>query len=88
MRQPRRFVSVLVVLVPAVAALAATPPGFVNHQGVLRDPSDRPLSGTDDMTFRFYDAAAGGNEILVDAHTAGGGSAGGIFWDRACALPV
>lgn len=83
MRQRRLFILASLALLPAAAALAAAPPGLVNHQGVLRDASDRPLSGTYDMTFRFYDAAAGGNEILVDAHTAGGGSAvvvsGGLF---------
>ena len=83
MRQRHRLVFVSLVITSAVAALAATPPGLINHQGVLRDASDRPLSGTYDMTFRFYDAAVAGNEILVDAHTAGGGSAvvvsGGLF---------
>ncbi|HET8947435.1 MAG TPA: hypothetical protein VFQ07_10665 [Candidatus Polarisedimenticolia bacterium] len=42
----------------------------MNYQGVLRNQSDQPLSGTYDMVFRFMDAPTAGNEILVDQHTA------------------
>ena len=83
MRPRHRLVFVSLAFASAVAALAAPPPALINHQGVLRDAPDRPLSGTYDMTFRFCDAAVAGNEILVDAHTPGGGSAvvvsGGLF---------
>src|SRR5262245_13577028 len=62
---------------------AADPPTLVNYQGVLRDALDRPRAGTFDMTFRFFDAPTAGQEILVDAHTGGGGNAvtvtGGLF---------
>src|SRR5262249_38589366 len=54
----------------------ATPPALVNYQGVLRDASDKPRNGTFDMTFHFFDALTAGNEILVDAHTRGGGAVG------------
>jgi len=56
--------------------IAATPPGLANYQGVLRDASGRPLTGTYSMVIRFYDAEAGGNEILVDSHPAVTVSAG------------
>ena len=74
----------LLFLTGAVSlALAASPSALVNYQGVLRNASNAPLSGTFDMVFRFYDAMAGGNEILVDSHTAVGGSpitvSGGLF---------
>ena len=65
----------LALVAPVVSALAATPPVTVNYQGVLRNASDKPLSGTYDMTFRFYDALSGGNEILVDTHAAAGSGA-------------
>ncbi|HKQ97668.1 MAG TPA: hypothetical protein VJV75_07330 [Candidatus Polarisedimenticolia bacterium] len=56
-------------------ALAADPPSTINYEGVLRDAADKPRNGTFDMVFRFFDAAAAGNEILVDAHIGGGGNA-------------
>jgi hypothetical protein len=73
-----------IVLVVAVSSVpAADPPALVNYQGVLRDASDKPRAGTFDMVFRFYDALSAGSEILVDAHTGGGGNAvivsGGLF---------
>lgn len=73
----------LVVLMAAGFSRAADPPALVNYQGVLRDAADKPKAGTFDMVFRFYDAPSAGNEILVDAHTGGGGNAvtvsGGLF---------
>ena len=65
------FTSFLIAaLTAAIAGIEPSP--FVNFQGVLRDAADRPLSGTYDMTFRFFNAASGGNEILVDRHLAAG----------------
>lgn len=74
----------LVLAMSAVAlTFAASPPSLINYQGVLRDAEDKPLSGKYDMTFRFYDAATLGNEILVDSHTMGSGGMvkveGGLF---------
>ncbi|MBP7146526.1 MAG: hypothetical protein KBD01_03205 [Acidobacteria bacterium] len=77
-----RFPS-LSVLALALPALAATPPALLNYQGVLRDAAERPRSGAHDMTFRFWSAASGGDEILVDRHLATNGQAvvveGGLF---------
>lgn len=56
------------------AALAASPPGVVNYQGVLRDAAGNPLDGDKAMIFRFYDAASGGNEIAYELHD-------GTFYD-------
>ncbi|MBP7147550.1 MAG: hypothetical protein KBD01_08390 [Acidobacteria bacterium] len=65
------------------SAVAATPPPFVNYQGVLRSSADAPLSGAYDMEFFFWDAASGGAEIMIDRHTAVSGNAvtatGGLF---------
>src|SRR5262249_4959902 len=57
-------------------------PETLNYQGVLRNASDTPLTGSFDMTFRFWSAASGGDEVLVDAHVAPGpqvGVTGGLF---------
>ena len=63
------------------AVLAAAPPDLVNYQGVLRDAADTPLEGMHDMVFRFWSAEVGGDEILVDSHTAAGAVtvSGGLF---------
>ncbi|MCU0230020.1 MAG: hypothetical protein MUC67_01455 [Acidobacteria bacterium] len=54
----------------AMAGIEPSP--FINFQGVLRDAGDNPLDGNFDMTFRFFNAAAAGSEILVDRHMTGG----------------
>ena len=53
----------------AMAGVGPSP--FINFQGVLRDSGDNPLDGNFDMTFRFFNATAGGSEILVDRHVTG-----------------
>jgi hypothetical protein len=72
-----------ILVCTALAVPAATPPATMNYQGVLRNATDKPLTGTYDMTFRFFDALTGGNEILVDTHAAAGSGAvtvtGGLF---------
>ena len=55
-------------LLCGVTPLAADTPEWVNYQGVLRDAAGAPRSGPVEMTFWFYDAPVGGNEILVDEH--------------------
>lgn len=63
-------------------AHAADPPALVNYQGVLRNNAGVPLDGSFAMTFRFFNAASGGDEILVDTHGSVTGSvtvSGGLF---------
>lgn len=62
----------ILFVLSATVLLASTPAGLVNYQGILRDNSDQPISGTFDMVFRFYDAPSGGSLLLTDAHFAGG----------------
>ena len=50
---------------------AAEPPTYVNYQGVLRDSSGRPLSGSHNMVFGFYDDPAAGTLLVTDAHADG-----------------
>ncbi|HEU5181053.1 MAG TPA: hypothetical protein VFW45_09680, partial [Candidatus Polarisedimenticolia bacterium] len=73
----------LLELLGSLSARAAVPPTTINYQGVLRDQNDNPLSGSYDVVLRFMDAAAAGNEILIDQHTAATGNAvtvsGGLF---------
>lgn len=47
---------------------AVEPPALLNYQAVLRDAAGAPLTGSFDMTFRFFDSETGGNEILIDRH--------------------
>jgi hypothetical protein len=61
-----RSLSILLLL--ACGTGMAAPPDRVNYQGVLRDANDVPRDGQFNMIFRFFDAATGGNEILVDSH--------------------
>lgn len=75
MTKPGLAIGLLVPLLATSAGLAATPPTTVNYQGVLRNASDKPLTGAYDTTFRFFDAPSAGNEIMVDAHTAAGSGA-------------
>jgi hypothetical protein len=64
-------------------AIGANPPAQLNYQGVLRDASSAPLTGSYDMRFRFFDSLTGGNEILIDSHLAANSQAvvvsGGLF---------
>ncbi|HZN02588.1 MAG TPA: hypothetical protein VFD06_03270, partial [Candidatus Polarisedimenticolia bacterium] len=51
----RPFLSVAAATLGAcLTVLAADPPALMNYQGVLRDASDLPLSGSYDVTFRLY----------------------------------
>jgi hypothetical protein len=58
------------MLLATSVATAAAPPELVNYQGVLRDDSDKPLSGTYDMVFAFYDAPAPGGARSSSTRTA------------------
>src|SRR5215467_15191316 len=81
--RPATLAIAISIVVAALPARAADPPTTVNYQGVLRDASDKPRNGSFDIVFRLFDALSGGNEILVDSHTTGGGNAitvtGGLF---------
>lgn len=76
-------VALLILGLCGAAVAGVEPSPFMNYQGVLRDASEAPLDGNYDMTFRFWDAETGGNEILVDAHLASGTGdvpvSGGLF---------
>ena len=66
-----RILCVSIALVfTGLCVLAATPPALINYQGVLRDASGNPSTGSYDMIFRFYDASSSGNLLLTDTHNA------------------
>lgn len=57
-----------VLVIVTTAAFAASPPGVINYQGVLRDETDKPVeNGSYAMDFRFFDVESGGEAILVDS---------------------
>ncbi len=69
--------SVVLLALAAFPVQAAAPPDHLNYQGVLRDSSGVPLTGSYDMTFRLLTGVMEGAspiEILVDSHV--GGAAG------------
>jgi hypothetical protein len=77
------FAALVVLVASLTGTRAASPPTTLNYQGVLRDATDKPSSGSFDMLFAFYDAAAAGNQIMTDQHAAATGNAvvvsGGLF---------
>ncbi|NLH81375.1 MAG: hypothetical protein GX458_11105, partial [Phyllobacteriaceae bacterium] len=77
MKQLSRIVFLLVPMATlcSIAVAGVEPTPWINFQGVLRDAADKPQDGDFNMTFRFFDAASGGNEILVDRHFADAGLA-------------
>ena len=75
MKTFRLLAFVTFCLLTAIGIQSANPPGVVNYQGVLRNPAGKALDGTYDMTFRFFDTAAAGNEIMLDEHKAAGAGA-------------
>jgi hypothetical protein len=75
--------AIALFVVPGPVMATVFPPPQINYQGVLRGPADEPLTGTYEMTFRFFDAETGGNEILIDRHIAASANEvivdGGLF---------
>jgi hypothetical protein len=63
------------VVIASTFVFGASPPGLINYQGVLRDSSGSPLEGSYDIVFAFYSTETGGDQIIVDSHTTGGGNA-------------
>gem|GEM_PF-2388353 len=57
------------IIVSISVLWAATPPGLINYQGVLRDGSGAPRNGSFDMVFRFYNALSSGTLLWTDSHT-------------------
>jgi len=76
-----RILGATLLVLACLPALTASPPVYLNYQGVLRDSANNPLDGSYDMVFRFYDGLD--EEILIDRHTASQGGAvtvsGGLF---------
>jgi len=71
MTKSRAWIAMVVVGSALSTARAVDPPSTLNYQGVLRDAADKPQAGIYAMVFRFFDAASGGAEILVDTHSGG-----------------
>jgi hypothetical protein len=67
-RSTAAFAAAFLAFLAGTPAEAGTPPALVNYQGVLRDGSNNLLNGTYSMTFAFWSAATGGDEIMLDAH--------------------
>ncbi|MBS1902627.1 MAG: hypothetical protein JSS75_02880 [Bacteroidetes bacterium] len=61
MKQVSSFLTAMACALFAVASAQAQAPRTLSYQGVLTDPSGRPLSGDHRLTVRIYDAATGGH---------------------------
>jgi len=72
MTMMKRSIPLAFVVLLTTAPLYAVPPDQINYQAVLRDAADVPIDTDVEIFFRFFDAAAAGNEILIDAHVATG----------------
>ncbi len=99
MRRRALILGVAIVL-GATWAWGRAVPDRTSYQGVLRNAAGEPLDASVEMVFRFFDAATGGNEILVDSHRIGGAGpvlvsdglfqvelGSGVVTDGAAALP-
>ena len=71
----RRLALFILLTIAAAPLMAASPPDLINFQGILRDGADDARNGPVDMTFRFFDADTGGNQLLIDEHLASGSGA-------------
>jgi hypothetical protein len=64
-----RFIMFLIIGIISFTALAyAAVPRLINYQGKFTDKEDNPLAGNYLVTFRFYDAASGGEDIWEEGH--------------------
>lgn len=66
----KRILFLMMIVLFSEISMAASPPPLLNYQGILRNSSKAPLTGTFAMTFRFYSLPTGGSDILVDQHPA------------------
>lgn len=77
MKNFRGFLGLVMVSVFASSAWAVIPQ-LINFQGVLTTPGGTPVpNGPYPVTFRIYDAAAGGNVLWTEAKTVT--TTGGVF---------
>ncbi|HMQ32649.1 MAG TPA: pectinesterase family protein [Chloroflexaceae bacterium] len=58
------------------ATLAAGAPGLVSYQGYLEQSAGQPFTGTATLTFRLYEAAAGGSPLWQETQSGVAVSAG------------
>jgi len=64
-----KFATMLaLVVLPASVSWAAQAPTLLNYQGILSQGAN-PLSGMQDMVFRFFATETGGAALLSDSHT-------------------
>ena len=59
----------LVLALGLSMAVFAAIPRLINYQGRLTDSSDTPLEGSQDITFRIYDAQSGGNLLWEETQS-------------------
>ncbi len=52
----------------AIVEANATLPAVISYQGDLYSAAGQPLEGTYNLTFRIYDAPAGGNALYTEPH--------------------
>lgn len=72
------MIGMLVIMLLTAGAAAADIPRLISFQGRLSDTQGLPLTGSYDLTFRFYTASSGGAAIWTEAQS-GIGVSNGIY---------
>lgn len=67
MRSVRILLCALVAIALTLTSYAAAPIQF-SHQGILRDASDMPVTGTRSLTFHIYESEVGGSPVWSEVH--------------------
>ncbi|HEX2896775.1 MAG TPA: hypothetical protein VHP63_01830 [candidate division Zixibacteria bacterium] len=64
-----RFLALVVIISSLIGSVSAAIPQFIKYQGLLTDTSGATLNGSQNMTFKLYDAASGGNLLWTESQS-------------------
>ncbi len=70
MKASNVYLTMMSILLVVMSTVSADAPRLLNYQGRLTNLAGAPLTGSYSMTFRIYDAAAGGNLAWSETYPA------------------